>query len=110
MQRHLVGGNVEFQQARVEHWLSRFVAQSNDMRTPIDLLLLDPPRAGAADALDAILDVEAAHIAYVSCDPTTMARDLRRLLDGGYWLDRVIGVDLFPQTYHIETVAHLHRK
>jgi 23S rRNA (uracil1939-C5)-methyltransferase len=103
-------GNVEFHQARVEQWLSRFIAQSSNARTPIDLLLLDPPRAGAADALDAILGLEATRIVYVSCDPTTLARDLRRLLDGGYRLDRVNGVDLFPQTYHVETVAHLKRK
>ncbi|MFL6216096.1 MAG: class I SAM-dependent RNA methyltransferase [Blastocatellia bacterium] len=103
-------GNIKYHQARVEQWLGEFIAQPSDARTPVDLLLLDPPRAGAAAALDAILGLQATHIAYVSCDPTTMARDLRRLLDGGYTLDRVTGVDLFPQTYHIETVAHLRQK
>jgi 23S rRNA (uracil1939-C5)-methyltransferase len=102
--------NVEYHEARVEQWLGEFIAQRSDAEAPVDLLLLDPPRVGAADALDAIIGLHAAHVVYVSCDPTTMARDLRRLLDGGYALDRVTGIDLFPQTYHIETVAHLRRK
>lgn len=99
--------NVEFRQTRVEQWLNDFTTQRTSEPEPVDLLLLDPPRAGAAEALDAIIALKPARIVYVSCDPTTMARDLRRLLDNGYTLDRVTGVDLFPQTYHIETVAHL---
>ena len=99
--------NVELQHARVEQWLADFTMQPGDKREPVDLLLLDPPRAGAAAALKAIMALKPARMVYVSCDPTTMARDLRRLLDEGYALDRVTGVDLFPQTYHIETVAHL---
>jgi 23S rRNA (uracil1939-C5)-methyltransferase len=102
--------NVDFQQARVEQWLSDFTAQRTGESEPIDLLLLDPPRAGAADALAAIVTLKPARIVYVSCDPTTMARDLRRLLDDGYALDRITGIDLFPQTYHVETVAHLTRQ
>jgi 23S rRNA (uracil1939-C5)-methyltransferase len=102
--------NVEYNEARVEQWLGEFVAQRSDNEAPIDLLLLDPPRAGAADAIEAIICLHAARIVYVSCDPTTMARDLRHLLDGGYALERVTGLDLFPQTYHVETVAHMRRK
>ncbi|MEN3336195.1 MAG: rRNA (uracil1939-C5)-methyltransferase [Blastocatellia bacterium] len=101
--------NVEFQQARVEQWLNDFIRQPGEERQPVDLLLLDPPRTGAAESLNAIMALKPARIVYVSCDPTTMARDLRRLLDDGYALNRVTGVDLFPQTYHIETVAHLTR-
>lgn len=99
--------NVELEQARVEQWLASLRLQRSDESEPIDLLLLDPPRAGAAEALNDIAALKPLRIVYVSCDPTTLARDLRRLLDAGYSLDRLTGIDLFPQTYHIETVAHL---
>lgn len=49
------------------------------------------------------------HIVYVSCDPSTLARDLKILLGAGYTLESVVVFDLFPQTYHIETVARLVR-
>ena len=101
--------NVEPRHALVERWLADFTARRAAEGEPVDLLLLDPPRAGAAAALDGILALQPARVVYVSCDPTTLARDLRRLLDAGYALDRVTGVDLFPQTYHVETVAHLSR-
>ncbi|HJQ22412.1 MAG TPA: class I SAM-dependent RNA methyltransferase [Blastocatellia bacterium] len=102
--------NVKAQHARVEQWLADFAAQRTVESAPVDLLLLDPPRTGAAAALAGMIAVQPARIVYVSCDPPTLARDLRRLLDAGYTLDRVTGVDLFPQTYHVETVAHLIRQ
>lgn len=99
--------NVELEQVRVEQWLDQFTRLQSEASEPVDLLLLDPPRAGAAEALNSIVAIKPVRIVYVSCDPTTLARDLRRLLDAGYALDRITGIDLFPQTYHIETVAHL---
>ena len=96
--------NVKFYNARVEDWLNDFVAPSPD------LILLDPPRAGAAEAVARIAELKPRHISYVSCDPTTLARDLRKLLDTGFELERITALDLFPQTYHVETVARLKRR
>src|SRR6185295_14646140 len=75
---------------------------------PADFLLLDPPRAGAESAvIKGILDLHPATISYVSCDPATLARDLKKLIAGGYLVNAVRGFDLFPQTHHVETVVRL---
>ncbi len=70
-----------------------------------DVLVLDPPRAGAADSLEDIPRLKIHKVVYVSCDPTTLARDMHRLGQLGYRLECLQPVDLFPQTYHVETIA-----
>lgn len=76
-----------------------------------DVLVVDPPRAGLApDAIDLIASTSARDVAYVSCDPATLARDLRRFVDEGTFRPvSATPVDLFPQTFHCETVCHLTR-
>lgn len=74
-----------------------------------DFILLDPPRAGTEKhTIRNIIRVEPKQIAYVSCDPSTLARDLRKFIEGGYIIDSITALDLFPQTHHVETVARLH--
>lgn len=73
-----------------------------------DKVVVDPPRSGLGEkAIAALVASGTRSIAYVSCNPTTLARDLARLQAGGYRAQRVAPVDLFPQTYHVETVAIL---
>lgn len=73
-----------------------------------DFVLLDPPRAGVEPGgLEALLKLMPQRITYVSCNPATLARDLRVLLANGYQLDDIAAFDLFPQTHHVETVARL---
>ena len=73
-----------------------------------DLVVVDPPRGGLGDQVARLLaGVKAPRLTYVSCDPATLARDLVPLQAAGYRVDEVHLVDLFPQTYHLETVLHL---
>ena len=74
-----------------------------------DLILLDPPRAGARAALPAVLALAAPWVAVCSCDPATLARDLAVLAKGGYDLDGVQGFDMFPHTHHVEVLAWMRR-
>jgi 23S rRNA (uracil1939-C5)-methyltransferase len=77
---------------------------------PADFVLLDPPRAGAESAIiKGIVDLQPAQISYVSCDPATLARDLKKLLAAGYTIQSLAAFDLFPQTHHVETVVRLTR-
>ena len=69
-------------------------------------IILDPPRTGVSQpAMSSLIRLGAPHLAYVSCDPPTLARDARRLLDAGYRLDALRAFDLFPNTPHVEALA-----
>jgi len=74
----------------------------------LDLVLLDPPRAGLhPKACQALEKLQSQQILYISCDPSTLARDLKHLCAAGYTLLDVHLFDMFPQTYHIETISLL---
>jgi 23S rRNA (uracil1939-C5)-methyltransferase len=98
-------GNARVITATVTDWFRNV----SDLE-PVDFVLLDPPRAGAESAvIKGILALRPAHISYVSCDPATLARDLRKLIADGYAIDSLSAFDLFPQTHHVETVVRLTR-
>ena len=98
--------NVRVTNATVTDWFRSDALNSG----PVDLVLLDPPRAGAESAvIKGIIDLHPLSISYVSCDPATLARDLKKLIAGGYVISAIAAFDLFPQTHHVETVVRLDR-
>ena len=93
--------NLEYIEGKTEDVLS-------ELEDDVDALILDPPRVGCHPAaLEAVLNKKPQKIAYVSCDPESLARDLDILVIGGYTVQGISPVDMFPQTYHVECVATL---
>ncbi len=87
------------------HFLRR-----QNLRVKPDLIVLDPPRTGLGAEITTLLgEIAAPAVAYVSCDPATLARDLRALADCGYQIQSITLADLFPQTFHLEAVVQLRR-
>ena len=83
----------------------------DDIEEKPDYIVLDPPRDGIhPKALKKIIAYQVDRIVYISCKPTSLARDLEALLDGGYRMERVVAVDQFPQTGNVETVVMLSHK
>jgi 23S rRNA (uracil1939-C5)-methyltransferase len=75
-----------------------------------DLIVVDPPRTGlGAESCALLAEIAAPALVYVSCDPATLARDLRALIASGYAIESITLADLFPQTFHLETVVQLRR-
>src|SRR5262249_13162504 len=73
-----------------------------------DFLVADPPRAGLGKSVvKRLVELRPRHLVVVACDPATLARDLAGLVAAGYRVARMVLVDLFPQTYHLETVVEL---
>ena len=95
--------NATFLKSSSEEFLSNLIVEDND----IDLVVIDPPREGAKTILQDLVNINAKHLAYLSCNPTTLARDLRFLVDSGYELNKIKPYDMFPHTYHLETLVFL---
>jgi len=95
------GLELRVEQTDAEAWMEQ-------LETAPDFVLLDPPRAGIGRRMvERLAQLRPLRLAIVSCDPATLARDLAGLSAAGYRIDRLTLVDLFPQSFHLETVAHL---
>jgi 23S rRNA (uracil1939-C5)-methyltransferase len=98
--------NAEKSVVAVRATTEQFLQKSLNLKP--DLVVIDPPRAGMGEKTSKLLAaLRVPRIAYLSCDPTTLARDLRVLLEFGYSIQEVHLIDLFPQTFHIETLVQL---
>jgi 23S rRNA (uracil1939-C5)-methyltransferase len=95
-------------QARAVRSTAEAYLQNAGKKLRPDLVVVDPPRAGlGAKAARSLAERRAPEVTYVSCDPATLARDVAVLIEAGYGVQQAHLVDLFPQTYHLETVLHL---
>jgi 23S rRNA (uracil1939-C5)-methyltransferase len=94
----------------VESTTVEFLRGAVVQRDRPDLIVMDPPRAGVGAEVSALLSrVSAQEMVYVSCDPVTLARDLKSMVESGYRLVELHMIDLFPQTFHLETVVVLRK-
>lgn len=100
--------NADFYVGAAEDVFPKLAAE--DPRFRADVIVVDPPRKGCdAALLNTMLSMNPSRIVYVSCDPATLARDLKILCDGGYRVERIRPVDMFPGSVHVESVALLTR-
>ncbi len=96
--------NVGFHRENVGEWLK----ENAEKLKNLDFVLLDPPRAGTEkETIESLLQIKPRKISYVSCEPSTLARDLKILTANGYSIESIVIFDLFPQTHHVETVVRL---
>jgi 23S rRNA (uracil1939-C5)-methyltransferase len=96
--------NIEFTAQDAGEFFDEFPPQN------VEFVLVDPPRTGVErTTLDEIINQKPNQISYVSCDPATLARDLKILTENGYEIEKIDAFDLFPQTHHIETIAILRK-
>ena len=113
--------NTEFYVGAAEEVLPKWVEEKKQelsakgadcgIEDMVDVVSLDPPRKGCDEAcLSAVLELSPKRIVYVSCDPGSLARDIKYLREGGYELEKWVGIDNFPRTGHVETVVLMSRK
>ena len=107
--------NAEFFVGAAEEVLSKWVEEQKregkDVGNLVDVVSLDPPRKGCDEAcLSAVLELSPKRIVYVSCDPGSLARDIKYLREGRYALQKWVGIDNFPRTGHVETIALLQKE
>ena len=99
--------NVEFINGEAEKIMPQLINEKGI----IDSVVIDPPRKGCDEAvLNSIINCGTKKVVYVSCNPETLARDMKILLNGGFEIDKIQPVDMFPQTSHVETVVLMSRK
>ena len=96
--------NVKFFRENVDEFLTENLAKLKNL----DFVLLDPPRAGTErEIVENLIKLQPKQISYVSCEPSTLARDLKTLTENFYTIESITALDLFPQTHHVETVVRL---
>ncbi|MCL2882912.1 MAG: class I SAM-dependent RNA methyltransferase [Coriobacteriia bacterium] len=112
----IAGSSLRDLQSNLKFSSSKAIVESGDVKTGIKRLpkakkaIIDPPRSGLSpEARQALIESSVRHLVYVSCDPQTLARDCAELIASGFTLNAAKPFDLFPQTYHVETVATLTR-
>ncbi len=93
--------NLSFQQGQAEEAVAALAGKGKSF----GLVVMNPPRSGARETVRALRSLSVPRIVMVSCDPATFARDTALLCEGGYRLEKLRALDLFPQTFHVETVA-----
>lgn len=97
--------NIEFRAESVGRYLA------TNKPKDVDLIVLDPPRAGTEkETIQNVIALDAPRISYVACEPSVLARDLKRFDEAGYSIESITAIDLFPQTHHVETVAKLAKR
>lgn len=88
-----------------------FMVELADKKEKVDVVFMDPPRSGSDEKfLSSLVKLQPDRVVYVSCNPETLARDLKYLTKKGYEMKKAVGVDLFPMTVHVETVCLLSKK
>ena len=94
--------NIEFQALTVENWI-------RENESSFDAIVVDPPRSGLTkNVINFLIRSKAKRIIYVSCNPSTLARDLRLIIENSkYAVKKIRFIDMFPQTYHIEVIVLL---
>jgi 23S rRNA (uracil1939-C5)-methyltransferase len=98
--------NIEFYTADAGEFMEELTHQSY----PIDVVFMDPPRSGSDEKfLKSVAKLKPKKIIYISCNPETQGRDLEQLTKEGYLVKNIQPVDMFPQTYHIETIVVLEK-
>ena len=96
--------NIKFYCEDVSDWLK----ENAEISKNLDFVLLDPPRSGTEkETIENLLKIKPKQISYVSCEPSTLARDLKILTESDYRIESIVALDLFPQTHHVETVVRL---
>lgn len=102
--------NVKAVRSTTEQFLVKMKVKTKTGSESPGYIVIDPPRNGLGETIvQMIAALGAPRIAYVSCDPATLARDLHGFLTAGYGIEEAHFIDLFPQTYHLESVFHLAR-
>ncbi|TXJ04274.1 MAG: hypothetical protein E6Q27_08495, partial [Aeromicrobium sp.] len=104
-QQHAMRNLAEFSQAHIHHGSVEKILRSRRVPKSADLIVADPPRAGAKAAIPLIASRGASRIVHVACDPAALARDITLYRRHGYFLTEIRAFALFPMTHHVESVA-----